>query len=207
MGTTPRKFPPPEKTPPSLIGELPGEFHEDPSDDPRRWLAGTWVTTFSSFVFDEPEDDNDLPRIATYALPNLKNTPSHGYFFAATLLCLKFDALGRFSGRVAINRGGRAAPQPNVFGTYTIGENSELDVVAGTIFATYPADDPVHMQYDFVLVTPDEIAWLRTSSESKGAAFRHNIARGTFKRVTVHRQIEASDSRPVPSTGDPTHEQ
>src|SRR5689334_2961297 len=90
-------------------------------DDPRSLLLGTWVTTFPSFVYDEPVDDGDLPRIATYALPDPSNhpAPALGYFFAATLLCLKFDGQGNFSGRVAINRAGQAAPQPVVEGTYT----------------------------------------------------------------------------------------
>jgi hypothetical protein len=150
------------------------------------WLGGTWVTSFSAFVYDEPPNDSDIPRIATYALPRLRTTPANGYFFAATLLVLKFDPYGNFSGRVAINRGGEPAPQPRVLGTYTVQANTELDVIEGTIFATYPVVPPIHMQYDFVFVAPDEIEWLRTSSESDGNPFRHNIARGTLKRVTVH---------------------
>lgn len=138
--------------------------------DSIKLMAGTWVTSFSGVVHDEPEDGAPTPRIPAYK--HVDSNPQHaatgGYFFAATLLCLKFDGSGSFTGTAQIIRGGEPAPQNKVFGTYTVRADTQLGVIVGRIFAIYPLQVPVHTTYDFVAITQDELKWLRTSSESDG---------------------------------------
>lgn len=151
-------------------------------------IAGPWITSFSGFVHDQPVDSHDTPRVAAYTAPG--HSPSGGYFFAASLMCLNFDGHGAFTGKAQVIRGGRPAPQDVVKGTYELQPNAALGVMEGSIHATYPDSDPthdIHMTYNFVVRTWDEIDWLRTSSDSNGInPFRHQIAQGTLRRVSVH---------------------
>lgn len=162
------------------VGNQP-PVHPEPVD----FMLGTWVMSFSGAVHDDPEDDNDTPRIPAYTMPGQSKTG--GYFFAASLLILKFDGQGSFDGKVQIIRGGRPAPQPIVRGTYHLDPNPVLGVIEGTINARYPTPNPakdILTTYAFVAVTRDEIEWLRTFSEFDGEPFRLQIAQGTMKRVT-----------------------
>jgi len=150
-------------------------------------MEGTWVTSFSGVVHDEPEDTNPIPRIPAYVPPGQKK--SGGYFFASTLLILKFDGQGGFTGKVQIIRGGSPAPQDVIRGTYSLNPNAALGVMEGTIHAGYPTSDPavdIHSTYAFVAIARDEIEWLRTFSELEGDPFRLQIAQGTLKRVVFH---------------------
>lgn len=163
-------------------GEQP-PVHPEPVD----FMLGTWVTSFSGAVHDDPQDDHDIPRIPAYAMPNGHQAKSGGYFFAASLLILKFDGQGSFAGKVQIIRGGSPAPQPVVNGTYQLAPNPALGVIEGTINAHYPTPDPttdILSTYAFVARSRDEIEWLRTFSELDGKPFRLQIAQGTLKRVT-----------------------
>lgn len=161
--------------------------------EPVDWMRGVWVTSFSSFVHDEPLDDkHNIPRIAAYSFVNGHEAKSGGYFFAASLLCLKFDGQGSFTGRAQIMRGARPAPQDVVYGTYRLDPNPALGVIEGAIFAVYPDVDgdpnfDIHTTYAFVVRNLDEIVWLRTASDSHGIdPFRHHVAQGKLERIAVH---------------------
>lgn len=152
-------------------------------------MIGTWVTSFSGVVHDDPPDDRETPRIPAYGMKNGHEAKSGGYFFSASFLILKFDGQGGFIGKAQIIRGGRPAPQDVVRGTYRLAPNALLNVIEGEIFAGYPTPNPnvdINTNYAFVFRTPDEIEWLRTSSELNGDPFRLQIAQGTLKRVSVH---------------------
>jgi hypothetical protein len=150
-------------------------------------MEGTWVTSFSGVVHDDPVDSNPVPRIAAYESPG--HSTSGGYFFASTLLTLKCDGAGNFTGKVQIIRGGSPAPQNVVRGKYKLDLNANLGVIEGTIFAGYPTSNPnvdIQSTYAFVAKNRDELEWLRTSSDLEGHPFRLQQSQGTLRRVTVH---------------------
>jgi hypothetical protein len=157
-------------------------------------LTGTWLTSFSSFVHDDPadQDRNPAPQIAAYDRPNNNQfDQTAGYFLAATILCLKF-ADGRITGKVKINRGGsnvREKPDPGVAnpvtGTYSSQWNEELGVTEGTFSTVYSqaGSNDINIDYMFIARSPSELEWLYLHSTSGGKDARPSVAQGTLRRV------------------------
>lgn len=159
-------------------------------------LTGTWVTSFASLVHDDPIDNAD-PAAQLGGYTHQIDGPTHhfkqvaGYFPAATLLCLRFNADKSLLGEVMINRGGTKKlqnPDPAegigpVGGTYTATWNDQLHIMEGTFSTIYPVAGGVQLEYKYIARDENELEWLWWNSTAHGAPFRASVARGTLKRI------------------------
>ena len=83
------------------------------SDKPHAaaFMSGTWVTSFATFVHDDPPDSAPTPRLVTYSYEAgsiedekpLRDSRSTGYMLSANLLCLKLHHQNALLLRLLLN--------------------------------------------------------------------------------------------------------
>lgn len=160
------------------------------SDKPHAaaFMSGTWVTSFATFVHDDPPDSAPTPRLVTYSYEAgsiedekpLRDSRSTGYMLSANLLCLKFRYDGTLLGKTKLNRGGNdvheagdykpadADYQPFFGGDYSCDFNDTLGTYEGEFSTLYkpvvklgePERPDIYMRYYYVASGRDELAWL-----------------------------------------------
>ncbi len=172
-------------------------------------LTGTWVTSFTSYVHDDPVDPSPAPQLAAYFGDGAgQYSQTAGYFLASTLLWLKFNEDLTVTGSVRINRGGRklvekpdlATGANPVMGSYSAELNSPLNIWEGKLLTIYrtPPNPDIQTEYRFVGKSQHELEWVWWKSSfldptGTSKPFRANVAQGTLTRVIHPRSSETED--------------
>lgn len=150
------------------------------------FIQGTWVTSFSTFVHDDPIDTQLTSRFVTYNYVEdpeaslARNPTSPGYMPSANLVCLKFLVDGKLLGKAKLNRGGNDVHEAGDYtrsngsredffpGEYSCDFNSTLETYEGEFATRYvlPKKDEfgnessIYVRYYYVASGQDELSWL-----------------------------------------------
>jgi hypothetical protein len=109
-----------------------------------------------------------------------------GYFAVAALTCLRFDGQGGLVGTTRFSRGGTGGLTGNGFdknsltGTYSFDSPDEMNIFSGQFRTSHTNQGgfPVEQNYEFMMLSRDEIEWLWAFGSNRSV-----VGRGTLRRI------------------------